>query len=101
MALTIINGMAIALAAVVSFALGASNNPVAPQLIFLIVFAAFLWFKDNRKNNHRIDNEKLIDDLKTIVAVTTDASSEGDLDGALRSYFEKKSVVKNTVETPN
>jgi hypothetical protein len=51
-----------------------------------------------KQDSQRVDNEKIIDDLKTIVANTTNASSEGDLDSALRLYFDKKSVVENTVE---
>lgn len=46
-----------------------------------------------------IDNEKIIDELKTIVFTTTNATGEGDLDDALQLYFEKKSVVENITDT--
>lgn len=48
-----------------------------------------------------VDNEKIIDELKTIVFATTNATGEGDLDSALRLYFEKKSVVENSTEMPS
>lgn len=58
------------------------------------------WPQKQTQNARATSNEKLIDDIKTIVFTTTNATGEGDLDSTLRLYFEKKSVVENTTETP-
>lgn len=45
-----------------------------------------------------IDKEKVINDLKTIIAITTNALSENNLDRALRLYFERKSVIESLTD---
>lgn len=83
--------------------------PTIALIIVILAMAGSVYFQikthrmdmDYQKQDSQIvDNEKVIDELKTIVFTTTNATGEGDLDSALRLYFEKKSVVENSTDTP-